>query len=369
MLAFDKKLGFGCMRLPEIVKDKEINIAAMTEMVDFFMANGFNYFDTAICYHEGLSETSLKTCLTSRYSRESYVLTNKLTNEYFERNEDIEPLFLSQLKACGVDYFDIYLMHALDYRLYCKYKRVKAIEKALEFKERGMIKHVGISFHDTPEVLETILTEYPQIEIVQIQLNYADYENIGIQSRRCLETCEKFNKPVIVMEPVKGGRLVNLPVEAKKIIDELDGGSPASYAIRFAASFDSVVMVLSGMSNIEQMKENVSFMKEFVPLNERELTAVKKVADIVMNDGTIKCTACRYCVSGCPKKILIPLLIGDYNLKKTFNEWNSEMYYATHTEFNGKAKDCISCGKCERICPQHLKIREIMADISKEFDK
>ena len=263
--------GFGCMRFPMI--EKKVDIKQTKEMIDAFIESGFNYFDTAHTYIGGQSEPVLKECLVERYPRDSYVLTNKLTTYCFEKEEEIIPLFESQLEACGVDYFDFYLLHAQNAELFAKYKKCHAYEHAFEFKKEGRVKHVGISFHDKASVLEQILTEYPEIEVVQIQFNYLDYDDAGIESRKCYEVCEKYKKPVIVMEPVKGGSLVNIPEEAKAVYDALDGGSYASYALRFAAGFDNMMMVLSGMSTMEQVQDNVSFMKDFKPLSEKELEA------------------------------------------------------------------------------------------------
>ena len=227
-----KNFGFGCMRLP--MKGKEVDFEETSKMVDMFLANGFNYFDTAHGYLDGQSEIALKKCLTSRYPREAYILTNKLSGHYIEKNEDIRPFFQKQLEACGVDYFDLYLMHAQNKDLFAKYKQMHAYETVMELRDEGKIRHFGISFHDKAEVLDQILTEYPQIEVVQIQFNYVDYEDTSVESRKCYEVCCKHGKPVIVMEPVKGGSLVNLPEDAQKVLDGLHGGSNASYAIRFA---------------------------------------------------------------------------------------------------------------------------------------
>lgn len=232
-------------------------------MVDTFLEQGFNYFDTAHGYLNGKSELALEECLTSRHKREEYILTDKLTMPYFNKQEDIRPFFESQLDACGVEYFDFYLMHAQSKDIFAHFKKCHAYETALELKEEGKICHFGISFHDKAEVLEEILKEYPQIEVVQIQFNYVDYEDPAVESRKCYEVCRKYNKPAIIMEPVKGGNLVNLPEDARKLLDDLHVGSTASYAVRFAASFEGVMMVLSGMSNLEQMKDNLSYMKEF----------------------------------------------------------------------------------------------------------
>lgn len=232
-------------------------------MVDTFLEQGFNYFDTAHGYLNGKSELALNECLASRHKREEYILTDKLTMPYFNKQEDIRPFFESRLEACGVEYFDFYLMHAQSKDIFAHFKKCHAYETALELKEEGKIRHFGISFHDKAEVLEKILKEYPQIEVVQIQFNYVDYEDPAVESRKCYEVCRRYNKPAIIMEPVKGGNLVNLPEDAKKILDDLHGGSTASYAVRFAASFGGVMMVLSGMSNLEQMKDNLSYMKEF----------------------------------------------------------------------------------------------------------
>ena len=229
---------------------------------------------------------------------------------------------------------------------------------------------MGISFHDRAEVLDAILTEYPQIEVVQIQFNYLDYEDPAVQSKKCYEVCRKHNKPVLVMEPVKGGSLVNLPEEAKKVLEDLHGGSPASYAIRFAAGFEGIEMVLSGMSTLEQMKDNLSFMKDFKPLTEEEHAAVKKVCDIIHSKNLIPCTACRYCIDGCPKHISIPDLFACMNTKQIYHDWNADYYYNTvHTVDHGKASDCVECGKCEKACPQHLKIRELLKEVAKGFEK
>lgn len=363
-----KNFGFGMMRLP--MNGDDVNIEETKRMVDAFIDAGFNYFDTAHGYIQGKSETAIKECLVSRYPRESYILTDKLTGNFFKTEEDIRPFFESQLAACGVDYFDFYLMHAQNSELFKKYKECRAYETAFELKKEGKVRHVGISFHDKAEVLEQILKEYPQIEVVQIQFNYVDYDDPGVQSRACYEVCRKYNKPVIVMEPVKGGNLVNLPDEAKSVIEELHGGSPASYAIRFAAGFPGMMMVLSGMSNMEQLEDNVGFMKDFKPLNEAELAAVEKVQGIFKSKNLIPCTACRYCTDGCPRHISIPDLFADMNAKQIYHDWNADYYYSeVHTSEGTRASDCIKCGKCEKICPQHLPIRKLLTDVAQCFEK
>lgn len=361
-----KNFGFGCMRLP--MNGDEVDYVELNKMVNTFIENGFNYFDTAHGYVGTKSEIAVRECLVKRYPRESFVLTDKLTNFYFKSESDIRPFFESQLKACGVDYFDFYLMHAQSKENFAHFKRCRAYEQALEFKKEGKIKHFGISFHDTADVLDEILTEYPQIEVVQIQLNYVDFDDPAVQSRKCLEVCNKHGKPVIVMEPVKGGNLVRLPDDAKKYFDEL-GGSYASYAIRFAASRKGVFMVLSGMSDIAQMNDNISYMKDFKPLDETEMNAVQNVCKVFKSMNLIPCTACRYCVDGCPKRISIPDLFACMNAKNIYHDWNANYYYnEVHTKSRGKASDCIKCGKCEKACPQHLPIRQLLVSVAKEFE-
>ena len=365
---FQKKLGFGCMRFPMI--GEEVDLPAVQQMVDAFLKLGFCYFDTAHGYLDGKSETALRACLTSRYSRDRYVLTNKLSVNYFEKEEDIRPLFQKQLEACGVEYFDFYLMHAQDKKSFAKYKRCRAYETALQLQQEGGFRHFGISFHDRAEVLEQILTEYPQIEVVQLQLNYLDFEDEAVQSRRCLEVCEKYGKPVIVMEPVKGGSLVNLPADAKKVFDNLNGGSYASYAIRFAAGQKGVFMVLSGMGDMEMVQDNCGYMQDFQPLNPQEQAAVEAVCDIFRSLGTVACTGCRYCLEVCPKKIPIPAIFACLNAKKIFQSWNSAYYFRNvQGSGGGQASDCVACGRCEASCPQHLPIRQLLKKAAAEFEK
>jgi predicted aldo/keto reductase-like oxidoreductase len=364
----EKKFGFGCMRLP--MKNEEVDYDEFNKMIDYYMDQGFNYFDTAHGYLEGKSEIAVRECLAKRYPRESFVLTNKLTKPYFNSQDEIKPFFEQQLEWCGVEYFDYYLMHAQDKNIYEHFQKCHAYEECLKLKEEGLIKHLGISFHDKAEVLEKILTDHPEIEIVQIQFNYVDFKSPSVQSEEVYKVARKHGKEILIMEPVKGGGLVNLPDEAKKVLDEVnkDNLSYASFAVRFAASFDGVYKVLSGMSNLEQMEDNVSYMEDFKPFSPEEYKAVYKVAEIFKNLGGIPCTGCRYCTAGCPMRISIPDLFSCYNAKKQFNDWNSSMYYNVHTKDGGKASDCIKCGQCKMVCPQHLEIPDLLEEVAKTFE-
>ena len=260
-------------------------------------------------------------------------------------------------------------MHAQNKALFEKFKKCKAYETSIQLLKEGKIKHFGISFHDKADVLEQILVEYPEIEVVQIQFNYLDYNSASVEGKKCYEVARKHNKEVLIMEPVKGGALINLPKEAQEVFDILNGGRNASYAIRFAASFEGVKMVLSGMSNIEQMEDNISFMKDFKPFTKQEFDAVNKVCDIFNKQNLIACTACRYCMDGCIKNIPIPEIFSCMNEKKKYNDWNSNYYYNISTSNKGKASDCIKCGKCEKLCPQYLPIRDLLAEAKDIFEK
>lgn len=346
-----KNFGFGLMRLPML--GNEVDIEQVKKMVDRFMEEGFTYFDTAHPYIGGKSELAIKEALVERYPRESFVLADKLSGSFFKTEEEIRPLIETELEACGVEYFDYFLMHSQSRNNYPKYCDCRAYEIGAELKAEGKIKHLGISFHDSAEYLEKILTEKPMVEFVQIQFNYADYNDPDIQSGECLEVCRKFGKPVIVMEPVRGGALADLPENAKEIL-ESTGKTSASFAIRYAASFDGIFMVLSGMSTLEQLEENISFMKDFEPLSEEEFALVDKVVEIIDSVETIPCTACKYCTEVCPKNIAIPSIFGTMNEIKRFGK--------EHVWIGGFGErgpeNCIKCGKCEKACPQHIAIRD-----------
>ena len=361
-----KNFGFGFMRLP--MNGEEVDIEQTKQMVDAFLEAGFNYFDTAHGYLSGKSELALRETLTSRYPRDRYILTNKLSGNFFEKEEDIRVCFEDQLRCCGVDYFDFYLMHAQNRRNYEKYQACHAYETAFALKAEGKVRHVGISFHDSADILDKILTDHPQIEVVQLQFNYLDFDEPSVQSRLCWEVCRKHGKPVIVMEPVKGGTLVNLPEEAAEVFAAL-GGSPASYAIRFAAGFEGIMMVLSGMSTLAMVEENCGFMADFQKLSDEEMAAVNKVRDIFHAQHLIPCTACKYCTEVCPQGIRIPDLFACMNAKKQFNSWTAAYHYSTTVKESAAPADCLKCGLCEDACPQNLKIRDLLEDVAKEFEQ
>ncbi len=353
-----KNFGFGMMRLP--MNGEQVDLETTCKMVDAFLEAGFNYFDTAHPYIQGQSELAVKECIAKRYPRESFLLANKLSGGFFKKEEDIRPLVDEQLEKCGVEYFDFFLMHAMSAQRHEFYQEVRAYDIAQELKAEGKLRHVGMSFHDSAEVLDKILTDRPELEFVQLQFNYVDYEDTRIQSRACYEVCRKHGKPVMVMEPVKGGSLVNLPQAALEL---LPGGSPASYAIRFAAGFDGIAMVLSGMSDEAQMADNLSFMKEFKPLTEDEQERIARVRTIYQAQHKIPCTACRYCTDGCPAGIPIPDIFACMNQKRA-GEGEPEKAYA---ELENNASACIGCGQCENACPQNLQIRDLLKEVEKAF--
>ena len=354
-----RNFGFGMMRLP--MNGENVDLKQTEAMVTNFLAAGFNYFDTAHPYLKGQSETAIRDCLSSKYPRNSFVLANKLSGSFFEARDEIRPLFEKQLENCGVEYFDFYLMHAMSAERHEKYTVTGAYDIAQELKAEGKIRHVGFSFHDSAAVLDKILTDRPEMEFVQLQFNYVDYEDPNVESRACYEVCRKHGKPVFVMEPVKGGSLVNLP---QKALDMMTA-SPASYAIRYAAGFEGIAMVLSGMSDEAQLLENIRFMKHFQPLCAEEHEMIAKVRTLYQAQHRIPCTACRYCTDGCPAGIPIPELFAWAN-EKHAKDGNPQKEYADF-EVNGSA--CVDCGQCEQACPQHLHIRQLLKEVDQAFSK
>ncbi|MDY5932010.1 MAG: aldo/keto reductase [Candidatus Ornithospirochaeta sp.] len=373
-----KKLGFGLMRLP--LKDParldSIDYDALCQMVDEYMDAGFSYFDTAVPYHARRnSEIAFRECVSKRYPRSSYTITNKLSFSMIKREDELEDFFADQLECCGVEYFDYYLLHAMKSEYIELADRIHAYDFIRRKMDEGRIRHIGFSFHDTADVLDGYLAKHPEMEYVQLQINYADWDSFEVQSRLCYETAVKHSKRVLVMEPVKGGLLVNLPEKGLKALRDADpDASPASWALRFAASLGNVDMVLSGMSSLEQIRDNIRTMSEFRPLSDQERLAIDKAAQAIKEKESIGCTACCYCVESCPRKIGIPYYFKLMNDISKFGESqrkraeNRYKYY-TESEGRGKASSCVKCGKCEEQCPQHLPIRKLLEDTAKELEK
>lgn len=365
-----KKLGFGLMRLPQIDPDNhnEIDLPAFQKMADAFLKNGFTYFDTAYPYHGGHSEIAFREAVVKRYPRDAYTVTDKLPMFSIQKAEEMPRIFSEQLTRCGVEYFDYYWLHALGRSTFLLSEEIGAFDFILQLKKEGKVKHVGFSFHDKADVLDEILTKHPEMEYVQLQLNYLDWDDFEIQAQQCYEIATKHKKPIIVMEPVKGGSLANVPLEAQQLFTAYHKNmSASSWAIRFAASHENVMMVLSGMSNEEQLKDNMSYMKDFVPLNDEEKNIIQKVTNVIKSSISIPCTACRYCTDGCPKHIAIPDCFSIYNNLKRFGASQGNVattYYANLIQKYGKASDCIECKQCEEHCPQHLPITNYLKKIA-----
>ena len=371
-----KRLGFGLMRLPLLNPDNPANIDVeqVKQMVDTFLERGFTYFDTAWMYHSFQSENVVKEALVDRYPRDSYTLATKLHAGFIKTKEDRDKVFEEQRRKTGVEYFDYYLLHDIGFDHYKTYTDLDCFRWLMDKKEKGLVRHIGFSYHDNAEFLDKVLTEHPEFEFVQLQINYLDWESEGIQSRKCYEVAEKHHVPVIVMEPVKGGTLANVPDAVTKMFKEYHPDmSVPSWAIRFAASHENVALVLSGMSNMEQLLDNLSYMDELVPLNEEENALIRKAVEIINSTIEIPCTGCSYCTDGCPMKIAIPKYFSLYNADKQEIKTKSWMpqqeYYSRLTGTFGKASDCVACGQCEDVCPQHLPVIDYLQKVAEYFEK
>lgn len=371
-----KKLGFGLMRLPltDPNDGASVDVELLKTMVDAFLKKGFTYFDTAWMYCGFQSECAIREALVKRHPRDSYTLADKLHAGFLKTKEDRERIFQEQLRKTGVDYFDYYLLHDVGTDHYKTYQELDCFRWLEEKKAQGLARHIGFSYHDNAELLDRVLTEHPEVEFVQLQLNYLDWDSEGVQSRKCYETAVKHGKPVIVMEPVKGGTLARVPESVEKMFREARPEmSIPSWAIRFAASLEHVMVVLSGMSNMEQLLDNTDYMADFQPLSAQEQALVKKAVDAINSTIAIPCTGCSYCTEGCPQRIAIPKYFSLYNadlqeIKE--KSWRPQGEYYTRLTMNfGKASDCLECGQCEQVCPQHLPIIRHLKDVAARFEK
>ncbi|MBP5465641.1 MAG: aldo/keto reductase [Treponema sp.] len=363
------KLGFGLMRLPE--KDGAIDLARVNDMVDRYMKAGMNYCDTAYVYQGGKSEVAARECLVKRYPRESFMLATKLPAWEIKKEADIERIFREQQERAGVDYFDFYLLHSIeDGSNYDVYEKYDCFSWGLKAKEQGRIRHIGFSFHGTPELLEKVLDKHPEMDFVQIQLNYLDRTNPVVHSQKLYDILHERNIPIIVMEPVRGGMLANMApeIEAKFKARQPDK-SVASWALRYVASLPGVMTTLSGMSTEEQMDDNIRTFTDFEPIADDEMKIIDEVTDAILSIPQIGCTACRYCTDGCPAHISIPDVFRTINtLRRYPDDWRAKNFYSGVVSRGGKAADCVECGQCEGVCPQHLPIIKLLKEAAEILD-
>jgi len=362
------KLGFGLMRLP--MKEGEIDMPQTKKMVDRFMESGFTYFDTAYVYIGGKSEKAVREAIVDRYPRESFQIATKMPVWMVNKYEDIQPIFDLQLERTGAGYFDYYLLHALDENRLENLEKSGAWRFVWEKKKEGKIKHVGFSFHDSAECLEKIFKRFPEMEFVQLQINYADWESNSIQSRKCFELAQKYGKPIIVMEPVKGGSLAAMGEDVHEILKNAEpDASIASWAMRYCGSLDGIITVLSGMSDFSQMEDNIKTMKNFKPLSDKEHVLLQNVLDILAKVPVIPCTTCGYCLEECPEKIKISeIFVAFNNYKRYKNLSSAKGMYSWITNNGVKASNCIECGVCETRCPQHIKIIDSLKEVVLAFE-
>ena len=367
-----KKLGFGTMRLPltDPNNPRSVDLEQFKRMVDLYLSRGFCYFDTAYPYHGEYSEDAVRQALVERYPRESFLLADKMPILRVKEPEDYGRFFAEQLRRCGVRYFDVYLLHNLGRDRYPNAQRFGAFPLLAQLKEKGLARKIGFSFHDDAETLDRILTDHPEVDVVQLQINYLDWNAAVAQSGRCYETAVRHGKEVIVMEPVKGGTLANLPEPAMRLFTDFYGSatpSPASLAIRFAASLEHVKVVLSGMSTPEQVADNTAYMRDFIPLTEPERALTKQIEETLNRALRVACTSCRYCMEVCPQHIAIPDYFGLLNLHAVTGQ-KTNMYYQRYAMNHGKASECLQCGLCEKNCPQHIAIRDMLKEFSALYE-
>ena len=354
-----KKLGFGCMRLPLLDEDvTHIDYETLNTMFDRFLAEGFTYVDTAFPYHQEHSEEAVRECLVKRHPRDSFLLADKMPVFKITKAEEYPMCFQKQLERCGVEYFDYYLLHNLWSEAYDLTTKLGGFEFIQKLKAEGKAKKVGFSFHDTAPVLDRILTDHPEVDFVQLQINYSDWESASIQSRACYEVARKHGKPIIIMEPVKGGSLANLPAHVAKPLTDLDAGrSLSSWALRFAASLPGVLTVLSGMSDLGQVDDNTRTLAAVQPLTQEERQALLQVVENLKTTRRVPCTDCHYCVKGCPQGVKIPAIFDAYNTYLVYNHLEGARgSYRMRTQDGGGARNCIACGACEEVCPQKIDI-------------